>query len=278
MERWRWLPHDLGPTYVMVNIPDYTWKVEHDRRVLWRTKIVDGKPSTPTPLLSAPMQQIIVNPSWHVPPSIIKHEFLPAYRGDSSIFARMGFEVHRDRDGHLSVVQPPGAGNALGRIKFVFANDFEVYLHDTPQKHLFSYDKRDFSHGCMRVEDPTRFAELLLSLAMNGPTPDARRLRSMFGRGARDFKLARQPMVHLTYQTAFLDDAGKLELREDVYGIDARLRRAFLRSEQQRIAAAAPPPAAGLDAATLKNNREILRKVERREAQTPYNYFERLFP
>ena len=137
MERWRWLPRDLGKTYVMVNIPDYSLKVVRDGRQVWRTKIVAGKPQTPTPLLTASMDNVIVNPSWYVPQSIIQNELLPLYASDPNIFDRMGLEVKRGPDGHINVVQPPGAANALGRIKFNFPNKFQVYLHDTPEKRLF---------------------------------------------------------------------------------------------------------------------------------------------
>ncbi len=274
MERWRWLPHDLGATYVMVNIPDYSLQVVHDQSVVWQTKIVAGKPTTPTPLVSAPMQQVIVNPSWIVPQSIIQNELLPAYRGDPNIFARMGLEVKKRSDGHLTVVQPPGAGNALGRIKFVFPNRFQVYLHDTPQKRLFAYDKRAFSHGCMRVQDPTKFGEVMLSLAMDGPTPDSRQLNAMFGQHEHDFKLAKQPMVHLTYQTAFVDAAGALQVRDDLYGFDARIH-AILHSSERRVADVPPVTDPKRDQATLRSNQEILSRVERREALNPLNYFER---
>src|SRR5674536_208971 len=97
------------------------------------------------------------------------------------------------------------------------------YLHDTPDKRLFANDKRAFSHGCMRVENPTKFGEVLLHLAMNGPTPDSQQLSALFGREERSFKLTDRPTVHLTYQTAFVDDSGKLQLREDIYGFDERL-------------------------------------------------------
>ena len=276
MERWRWLRHDLGRTYVMVNIPDYTLKVVQDGRTVWRTKIVAGKPTTPTPLVSAPMKQVIVNPSWYVPQSIIQNELLPAYQSDRNIFDRMGLEVRQGPDGHINVVQPPGAANALGRIKFAFPNKFQVYLHDTPEKRLFSYSRRAFSHGCMRVQDPTKFGEVMLSLAMDGRTPYARQLNAMFGREERDFKLVKQPMVHLTYRTAFVDDAGKLELRDDLYGIDARIHT-ILHSKERRIADVPPPPDPKRDLATLKSNQEILRRVERREALNPFVFFERLF-
>jgi L,D-transpeptidase YcbB len=147
MERWRWLPRDLGKAYVMVNIPDYTLKVVHGHDTVWHTKIVAGKPQTPTPLLTASMDTVLVNPSWYVPQSIIQNELLPRYASDPDIFDRMGLEVKKGPDGNINVVQPPGAANALGRIKFNFPNKFQVYLHDTPEKRLFSHDRRAFSHG-----------------------------------------------------------------------------------------------------------------------------------
>ncbi len=275
MERWRWLPRDLGKTYVMVNIPDYTLKVVRDNSLVWHTKIVAGKPQTPTPLASASMESVVVNPSWYVPQSIIQNELLPLYANDPNIFDRMGLEVKRGPDGHINVVQPPGAANALGRIKFNFPNKFQVYLHDTPEKRLFASDRRAFSHGCMRVQDPTKFGEIMLHLTMNGQTPDSRQISSMFGQDEKIYKLVNRPMVHLTYQTAFVDN-GKLVLRDDIYGFDARIN-AIMHSDERRVADVAPPQDAKRDAATAKSNQEILSRVERREAQNPFAFFDRLF-
>ena len=276
MERWRWLPRDLGKTYVMVNIPDFTLRVVRGHDLVWRTKIVAGKPQTPTPLLSAAMDNVLVNPSWYVPQSIIQNELLPHYASDPNIFDRMGLEVKKGPDGNINVVQPPGAANALGRIKFNFPNKFQVYLHDTPEKRLFASERRAFSHGCMRVEDPTKFGETVLHLAMNGQTPNSQQLYAMFGKEEKTFKLVNRPMVHLTYQTAYVDDGGKLVLRDDIYGFDARIR-AILHSDERRIADVAPPQDPKRDQATAKSNQEILRRVERREAQNPFAFFERLF-
>jgi murein L,D-transpeptidase YcbB/YkuD len=276
MERWRWLPRDLGRTYVMVNIPDFTLKVVKDNGIVWRTKIVAGKPQTPTPLLTAPMQEVIVNPSWYVPQSIIQNELLPQYEHDPHIFERMGLEVKRGPDGNINVVQPPGAANALGRIKFTFPNKFQVYLHDTPEKRLFAYDRRAFSHGCMRVEDPTKFGEVMLKVASNGPTPDSRQIYAMFGNDERKYQVQQKPLVHLTYQTAYVDDNGKLVIRDDLYGFDARIH-AILHSDERRIADVAPPQDPKRDLATMKANQEILRRVERREAGNPFAFFERIF-
>ncbi len=275
MERWRWLPRDLGKTYVMVNIPDYSLKVVHDRHEQWNTKIVAGKPQTPTPLLTASMDTVLVNPSWHVPQSIIKNELLPRYGRDPNIFARMGLEVKRHPDGTLNVTQPPGARNALGRIKFNFSNKFSVYLHDTPDKRLFANDKRAFSHGCMRVENPTKFGEIMLRLAMASPTPNAQQLSDLFGREERPFKLTDQPTVHLTYQTAFVDDSGKLQLREDIYGFDERIRT-ILHSDERLIADTAPPQDAKRGQATAQANQDILRQVERGEASNASEFFDHL--
>jgi murein L,D-transpeptidase YcbB/YkuD len=275
MERWRWLPRDLGKTYVMVNIPDYTLRVVRDNGLVWRTKIVAGKPQTPTPLLSAAMDTVLVNPSWYVPQSIIQNELLPLYASDPNIFDRMGLEVKRGPDGNINVVQPPGAANALGRIKFNFPNKFQVYLHDTPEKRLFASERRAFSHGCMRVEDPTKFGEVMLHLAMNGPTPNSQQISSMFGHDEHTYKLVNRPIVHLTYQTAFVDD-GRLVLRDDIYGFDGRIN-AILHSDERRVADVAPPQDPKRDAATAKSNQDILRRVERREATNPFAFFERIF-
>ncbi|MGC1694905.1 MAG: L,D-transpeptidase family protein [Pseudolabrys sp.] len=274
MERWRWLPRDLGKTYVMVNIPDFTLKVVHDHQEQWHTKIVAGKPQTPTPLLTASMDTILVNPSWHVPQSIIQNELLPRYGRDPNIFTRMGLKVKRRPDGTLAVTQPPGAANALGRIKFNFPNKFQVYLHDTPQKQLFAADKRAFSHGCMRVEDPTKFGEVMLHLAMNGPAPNSQQLIGLFGREERTFKLTDRPMVHLTYQTAFVD-AGRLMLRDDIYGFDARIN-AIMHSDERRIADVTPPQDPKRDQATAKANQEILSRVERGEMANAFELLNHL--
>jgi murein L,D-transpeptidase YcbB/YkuD len=273
MERWRWLPRDLGRTYVLVNIPDFTLKVVHGDRPVWSTKIVAGKPQTPTPLLTAKMSTIVVNPSWHVPASIIQNELLPRYGSDPNIFSRMGLEVKRGTDGGMTVVQPPGAANALGRIKFAFPNKFQVYLHDTPDKKLFAHARRAFSHGCMRVEDPAKFGEVLLSLAMSNSAPNQHQITRMFGHEERPLYLEKAPMVHLTYQTAFVDDHGKLKLDEDLYGFDARMT-SIMHSDERRVADIPPPRDATRELGS-DGNQAILRRVERREAQNPLQFFER---
>ena len=154
MERWRWLPRDLGApaigdAYVILNIPDYTLKVMQHGAQVWATRVVTGKPGQhATPLLSETMKFITVNPTWNVPPSIIYNEYLPALQQDPTVLDRMGLRLERARDGSIHISQPPGEANALGRIRFNFPNKFLVYQHDTPDKNLFARDERAFSHGC----------------------------------------------------------------------------------------------------------------------------------
>jgi murein L,D-transpeptidase YcbB/YkuD len=235
MERWRWLPRDLGKAYVMVNIPEYTLRVFNNGALAWRTRVVVGKPSMPTPLLSEPMRFITVNPTWNVPPSIIQNEYLPALQQDPTALERIGLKVEYNRDGTVHVYQPPGDRNALGRIRFNFPNKFLVYQHDTPDKHLFANEKRAFSHGCMRVQDPLKYGEVLLSIALPKEGYTQERLHRMFGSAEQNINFPTPIPVHLTYQSAFVDDTGKLVIKEDIYGRDARLL-AQLRGEERRFA------------------------------------------
>ena len=234
MERWRWLPRDLGKSHVMVNIPDYTLRVFKDGNLLWSTRIVVGLPSKQTPLLSAQMKYITVNPTWNVPPSIIQNEYLPALAQDPTVLDRMGLKVINNRDGSIHIYQPPGDGNALGRVRFNFPNRFLVYQHDTPDKHLFAHEARAYSHGCMRVQDPPKYAEVLLNLVRPTEGWTADRIRKMYGSAEVDIQFPTFIPVNLTYQTAFVDDEGKLQIRRDIYGIDSRMQAA-IKSERGTI-------------------------------------------
>lgn len=223
MERWRWMPHDLGKTYVIVNLPDYTLRVMHDGKQVWMTKIVIGKPSMPTPIMTAEMKYITINPTWNVPPSIVNNEYLPALQQDPTALERIGLVVSRNPDGTIRIYQPPGDRNALGRIRFNFPNKFLVYQHDTPDKYMFANDKRAFSHGCMRVLNPPKYAEVLLSLVRPQDGYTVERIEKMYGPEEKNIEFPTFVPVHLTYQTAFVDDAGKLEFRDDIYGRDKAL-------------------------------------------------------
>lgn len=229
MERWRWLPRQLGAAnlgnaYVILNIPDYTLKVMQNSGQVWTTRVVTGKPGQhATPLLTETMKYITVNPTWNVPPSIVYNEYLPALQQDPTVLQRMGLKLERNRDGSVHISQPPGEANALGRIRFNFPNKFLVYQHDTPDKYLFAKDERAFSHGCMRVQNPDQYASVLLNIAEPNQHYTPERIRGMYGSGEVDLKFPTPIPVNITYQTAFVDDAGKLEFRKDVYGRDATM-------------------------------------------------------
>ena len=236
MERWRWLPRDLGETHVVVNIPDYTLGVYKDDALVWHTKIVVGKPGNlATPLLSETMKFLTVNPTWNVPPSIIRNEYLPALARDPGALERIGLRVSNNPDGSLRVYQPPGDRNALGRIRFNFPNQFLVYQHDTPNKNLFARDSRAFSHGCMRVENPEKYAEVLLSLSQPAEGYSIARIRSLYGDQERTINLKQPIPVHVTYQTAFVDKQGQLNFRHDVYGLDTATLK-LMRNDERMIA------------------------------------------
>ncbi|MDB5571372.1 MAG: ErfK/YbiS/YcfS/YnhG family protein, partial [Hyphomicrobiales bacterium] len=221
MERWRWLPRDLGETRIEVNIPDYEAKLSRGDKVVHRTRVIVGKPDTPTPIFSDAMEYIVVNPYWNVPTSIIKKEMLPAYQRDPSYFSRRGYEVI-ERKGQIIVRQPPGERNALGLIKFIFPNEHSVYLHDTPSRGLFSSARRAFSHGCVRVFQPFALAEALLP-----PEYTEQRLRKMVGGGEKTVRLPQHIPIHLQYFTAYVDADGKLQVRDDIYGYSRRVRAAL---------------------------------------------------
>jgi L,D-transpeptidase YcbB len=281
MERWRWLPRDLGApslgdAYVILNIPDYTLKVMQHGQQVWTTRVVTGKPGVhATPLLTETMKYITVNPTWNVPPSIIYNEYLPALQQDPNALERIGLRLERNRDGSVHVWQPPGEGNALGRIRFNFPNKFLVYQHDTPDKYLFAKDERAFSHGCMRVQYPDQYAAALLNITMPNEHYTPERIRSMYGKSEIDIKFPTAIPVNITYQTAFVDDAGKLEFRKDIYGRDSQMI-AILRGSEGKdletvIAHAQPSysrPKADIPQGVAMNTDN---------SSSGFNFFERLF-
>jgi murein L,D-transpeptidase YcbB/YkuD len=235
MERWRWMPHDLGKTYVLVNIPDYMLFVHQNGRQVWSTRIVDGKPETPTPIISADMKSITINPTWNIPDTIAAKEYVPMMRQDPTILERMGLTVTYNQNGTIHISQPPGPQNALGQLRFNLPNKFLVYQHDSNEKYLFARPVRDTSHGCMRIENPVKYAEVLLSIVRprEGYTED--RIRGMFSNQELEIRLPTFIPVHVTYQTAFVDKDGKLQTRDDIYGRDRALI-AILKGDDRKVA------------------------------------------
>ncbi|QAU37555.1 L,D-transpeptidase family protein [Bradyrhizobium guangdongense] len=282
MERWRWLPRDLGvpslgDAYVILNIPDYTLKVMQRGQQVWTTRVVTGKPGQhATPLLTETMKYITVNPTWNVPPSIVYGEYLPALQQDPTVLQRMGLKLEQNRDGSVHISQPPGEANALGRIRFNFPNKFLVYQHDTPDKYLFAKDERAFSHGCMRVQYPDQYASVLLNIAMPNEHYTPERVRSMYGSGEVDLKFPTPIPVNITYQTAFVDDAGKLQFRKDVYGRDATMINILKngRGKDLEMVVAHSQPSYSRPATTLPNGVAI---ANNGGGSSGLNFFERLF-
>jgi murein L,D-transpeptidase YcbB/YkuD len=236
MEQWRWMPEELGKFYVWVNIPEFIVRVVKNTRQIYSTRIVVGRPSTPTPLFSDRMQHLIFHPFWHVPESIKNNELLPSLAaGDYSALAKQNLRVSfRGRDIDPGAVswsqvdlrkyqfyQPPG-GNALGVVKFLFPNKHDVYLHDTPSKRLFEAQSRAFSHGCVRVQTPLKLAEVLLAedQGWNGE-----HVARTVQQGARDNKVDLQSKfpVHMTYFTVLVEDEGKVRTFSDIYDHEHRV-------------------------------------------------------
>ena len=221
MERWRWLPAELGAKHVSVNIPEFRLQLIEGGRVAHEARVITGKPETPTPVFSGVMEYAVVNPSWYIPPSILKKEILPGLAADPSYAERRGYQVIR-RGNQISVRQPPGERNALGFIKFMFPNGHAVYLHDTPNRNLFGSGRRAFSHGCVRVENPFQLADFVL-----GSEWTESRLKRLIGRGERTIFLPEKLPVHLTYFTIEVAASGELRSFEDIYGHNRRVRAAL---------------------------------------------------
>jgi L,D-transpeptidase YcbB len=242
---------------------------------VWTTRVVTGKPGGhATPMLTETMKFITVNPTWNVPPSIIYNEYLPALQQDPTVLQRMGLKLERTRDGGIHISQPPGEANALGRIRFNFPNKFLVYQHDTPDKHLFAHETRAYSHGCMRVQNPDQYAATLLNITMPGGGYTPEKIRSMYGRSEIDLKFPTPIPVNITYQTAFVDDAGKLQIRKDIYGRDASML-ALLKGSRGRdlenVVARAQPSYGRPSSSSLPSN------VAFNDGYSGPSFFERLF-
>jgi L,D-transpeptidase YcbB len=222
-------------------------------------------------MLTETMKFITVNPTWNVPPSIVNNEYLPALAQDPTVLARMGLKVTTRRDGSIHIYQPPGEANALGRLRFNFPNRFLVYQHDTPDKHLFAHDRRAYSHGCMRVQNPAKYAEVLLSIALPNAGYTEQRIRSMFGTAEQNINFPTPIPVHITYQTAFVDDGGQLQTRPDIYNIDAKTRN-LIRSERGVVEPVQ-------ERAPMVASTSQVRRARPREAQQPrtVGFFEALF-
>lgn len=240
MERRRWMPDDLGARYVFVNLADQNLKVVEDDKTVHTTRVVVGKPFHATPVFSDEMTYAEVNPYWTVPYSIATTEYLPMLQRDPGALQGKNIRVfsgNREIDPWsvawssysrasfpFTLRQDPGEGNALGRIKFMFPNKFNIYIHDTPSKSLFSRAQRSFSHGCIRAEAPFDLGEALL-----GPDGWTKaKLETVRDSGERRvIKLSKPLPVHLTYLTAWVNKDGSVHFRSDIYERDKVLAKAI---------------------------------------------------
>jgi L,D-transpeptidase YcbB len=238
LERMRWLPRDLGARYILVNVPEYRLELYEGQRMALGMNVITGARSTPTPIFSDTMTHIVFSPYWNVPDGIAAGETVPAVQADPSFLERNQIEVvgttgkvvdpstidwsSATEDGTFPYRfrQRPGSSNSLGLVKFVFPNEHDVYLHDTPADSLFKRTYRALSHGCVRLEQPQALASYLLKDQAEW-TPE-RITTAMHAGEEKHVKLARPILVHLLYWTARVRGDGTLHFRQDVYGRDTR--------------------------------------------------------
>lgn len=242
LERERWLPRERGARHVLVNQTDFSAKIVDDGRITFETRAVIGKNSDDrrSPEFSDEMEHMVINPSWYVPRSIVTKEYLPKLKANPNavshieITDRRGRPINRgavdfsqysQRSFPFSMRQPPSKSNALGLVKFMFPNKYNIYLHDTPQKSLFARESRAFSHGCIRLAQPFEFAYALLARQEEDPRAFFHRVLNT-GRETK-VSLDQKVPVHLIYRTAFIGAKGEQQFRRDVYGRDAKIWQAL---------------------------------------------------
>jgi len=250
MERRRWMPDDLGQRYVFVNLADFYLKVVDEPKTIFDSRVVIGKTYHRTPVFSNEMTYLEINPYWNVPPSIARKEILPKVRKDVAYLAENNMKVLSDWGANATPLDPakinwatmsasnfsykfrqdPGPENALGRVKFMFPNQFNVYLHDTPSRSLFQRAVRSFSHGCIRVEKPLELAGVVLGLEGPAGWDQAAVQGAVDSRERQIVRLERPLPVHITYLTAWVNKDGSVHFRDDIYGRDGHLAAALRRS------------------------------------------------
>jgi len=245
LERWRWLPADLGTEHLRVNIAGFYLTVMQAGQPRLSKRIIVGRDYRRTPIFSDNMSYLVFNPNWTVPPTILLKDKLPELRKNPKALAAQGYVAYAGWDAQMPpvavdsidwsqfqgtqipyrLVQQSGPGNALGRIKFMFPNKFHVYLHDTPARELFARAERAFSSGCIRVEDPIELASYLLR---NDPQWDKAAIDAVIASGAeRTVKLKAPVPIHLLYWTVWVDQEDRIHFRKDIYSRDAAILSAL---------------------------------------------------
>lgn len=224
MDRMRWLPNTpASDNLILVNIPEYMLHMYEGKNKVWDMAVVVGKAGHNTMMFNGDLNQVVFSPYWNVPPSIVKNEILPAMERDPGYLESQNMEIV-GQEGDLPVIrQRPGPGNSLGKVKFLFPNSFNIYFHDTPSKSLFERDQRAFSHGCIRLSDPFKMAQYLLR---HQPEWTPERIQEAMNAGEEKYVKLKKPVpVIITYYTAWVDDAGRLNFRNDIYKHDEILAK-----------------------------------------------------
>jgi L,D-transpeptidase YcbB len=221
MERMRWMPSRPSGDLILVNIPEFVLHVYDGKNKVFDINVVVGKEGHNTMMFTGDLNQVVFSPYWNVPPSIVRNEILPSLAKDPGYLARNNME-QVGMEGELPKIrQLPGPDNSLGRVKFLFPNSFNIYFHDTNAKGLFSKDKRAYSHGCIRLEEPEKMAQYVLR---KQPEWTPERMEEAMNSGVEKYVKVKDPIpVFITYYTAWVDDAGQLNFREDIYDHDKDL-------------------------------------------------------
>ena len=223
MERMLWVPEQPQDDYIIVNIPEFRLHVFKGVKKLFSIDIVVGKTAYSTVIFTGSLRYVVFSPYWNVPPSIVRNEILPAIRRNSKYLAQMNMEQTGYSDGLPVIRQKPGKSNALGKVKFIFPNSYNIYFHDTPSKSLFNEESRAFSHGCIRLAEPAKLATYLLR---NQSEWTEKKMNEAMSVSLEKWVTLKEPLpVFITYFTAWVDVDGLLNFRKDIYDHDKRLAK-----------------------------------------------------
>jgi murein L,D-transpeptidase YcbB/YkuD len=217
----RWLQQEAKGNLIVVNIPEFMMHVYEGNKKAFDMIVVVGKEGHNTMMFNGDLNQVVFCPYWNVPSSIVKKEILPAMQRNPGYLGKENMEITSNEGGLPVIRQKPGGKNALGKVKFLFPNSFNIYFHDTPSKSLFDKDKRAYSHGCIRLQEPVKLAEYVLR---NQPEWTPEKIAAAMSTDEQKFVKVKDPIpVVITYYTAWVDENGQINFRDDIYGHDARL-------------------------------------------------------
>jgi murein L,D-transpeptidase YcbB/YkuD len=246
----RWLPRDLGQKYLLVNIPEYKLRLYENNDIKLNMAVIVGDTKFPTPVFSDKMSYVVLNPNWNIPDSIAKNELIPKLLKDPNYLANNGIDIYAGWNGDIEKVdskevldsailqdetnlqtfrfsQNSSKANPLGKMKFMFPNKHSVYIHDTPGKSLFTYARRAFSHGCIRLSKPE---ELLSTIASEDKNLDITKANEILANAAitdKSIGLDKKIPIHIVYLTSWVDENGILQFRDDIYNFD-RMQKELL--------------------------------------------------